>query len=949
MNLTVVGAIFRRNFAAYFSNPTGYVFICVFVLLSSLAAFWPSDFFINNLANLDQLNRYLPFILLVFIPAITMGIWAEERKQGTDELLLTIPATDLDVVVGKFLAGVSIYSVALLFSATCNFLVLFFLGRPDFGLFVSTYFGYWLMGSTMLSIGMVGSFLTGNTTVSFILGALFNAPLVFAQYADLILPPAASAVELDGVRGKGKALGFIWNLVAPAVNKISPEGLDRSGQWLGLSEQFRDFGRGVISLPSVAYFFCVTVVALYVSMILIGRRHWAGGRSAGGLAWHYFIRVVSVLIIVGSIVMLCDRTGARADITEEAISSLSRETRTLITQLQPKHGVTIDAYISPEVPEAYVQSRLNLLSALREFQALGGSKILVHIHDTPPLSAAADQAEKLYGITSREVFTRNRGATTREEIYLGVAVKSGLEKVVVPFFDFGTPVEYEIARSIATVCNEKRKTVGVLQTDARMFGGFDPGTMSQTQDSMLIEELRKQFEVKQVNPAQPITEKFDVLLAVQPSSLGIQEMENFIASVKSGQPTAIFEDPFPFPFVNPGVVGTAAPKQPPGGMQGMMGGQQAPPKGNIDPLWNLLGVKFEGTRVIWQNYNPYPRFPFDPEFVFVNSACSDAAVFNKDDESSKHLEQLLFLYPGSIVSQNASSLRFKPLVTTGGNTGTVTTQEVWTPSFFGGGGPNRSPRRIPSENTHYILAGHIQGTIKADQLMADGQVNDAADIAKALAAAAPPTGDVNIDVILVADIDCLAPDFFGLRSQAGNPDRADFNLVLDNVTFILNVLDELSGDARFIPIRSRRPKHRTLERVEQVTEESRKAAAEGVEKLKSDLEKSKKETRDQFEAEIKKLQERKDIDPLQLIRQLEMKREHDQRKQQVRDQASQKQFDRDRKNIERQLSLELESVHRKYKFWAVMLPPIPPLLVGLGVFFNRRAREREGVARSRLR
>ena len=92
MRSNVVAAIFKRNFVSYFSSPIGYVFICALVLLMAFAGFWPNDFFNSNLANLDQINQRLPWIMLVFIPAVAMSMWAQERERGTDELLLTLPA-----------------------------------------------------------------------------------------------------------------------------------------------------------------------------------------------------------------------------------------------------------------------------------------------------------------------------------------------------------------------------------------------------------------------------------------------------------------------------------------------------------------------------------------------------------------------------------------------------------------------------------------------------------------------------------------------------------------------------------------------------------------------------------------------------------------------------------------------------------------------------------------
>jgi ABC-2 type transport system permease protein len=920
MNTHVLFAVFRRNFVSYFVNPTGYLFICAFVFFAAVAAFCVREFFGNNLANLDQLSYWFPYIMLVYIPTITMGIWAEERKQGTDELLLTIPATDFDIVLGKFLAALAIFTVALVFSLLCNYLILNNLASSDvaialkpnldLGLFLGTYAGYWLVGLAMLSIGLVASFLASNITISFVLGVLFNIPLVFLIWADAIFGGA------------------------------SEQGIQSIASW-SIGQQMLDFTRGVLSLAGVLYFLMILAVMLYASMALIGRRHWFSGQHRWLQVGHFLVRGLALVVVAVGMVVLFRNHDLRYDVTSERLSSLSKETRELIGKLDTKRPVRIEAFISPTVPEEYVQPRLNLLATLKELQSLGGKNVDVRIHNTDLHGDDADLAQKRYGIEPRQIASVSRGALEVKKIFMNVAVNCGSQKVPPIFIDRDTPAEYELVRSICTVTQQKRKRLGLVNTDAQLYGSFNMQTMSPAPNWPIIDALEKQYEVVRVDPSKAITEKYDVLLAVQPSTLGPEEMNNFIAAVAAGQPTAIFEDPAP---VMSEVAATSMPRQAGGGNPMMR--MQAPPKGDINRLWNLLGIDFPDKKVAWQDFNPYPKFTEfrkGKEFVFADTASGAKEAFSAADPISSGLQQVLFPFPGIIVKRNDTSadLKFTPLATTNEKTGTVDYADLMQMDPFRGPRLNPGRNQAPTGET-YVLSAHIQGKVELSPPIDEPFKNPEGSAAQRK----PIRGTVN--VVLTSDVDMFSQPVFALRERGEIPEIG-VHFRLDNVAFLLNILDSLADDSRFLEVRKRRPAHHILARIDEKTKGPKQEAAEAREEFRKKYEEEKKAQEDAIRKKLAELQKQKDLDVTQLGIQLGMMSEKLERERQATIAKLEREKDREDNRIEKTLNSAVEQVQTRYKLLAVLLPPILPLLVALIVLIIRRTREREGVAKSRLR
>ena len=865
-------AVVRRELTSYFSSPTGYVFISLFVFLSAVAAFWQESFFASNLANLDTLNQYFPYLLIFLVPALTMAAWAEERLHGTDELLLTLPATDLEIVAGKYVSYVAIYSVALIFSLS-HVVVLLILGSPDLGLLLATYAGYWLMGAALVALGMLASQFTSNLTVAYILGALLCAVPVFIEHAG--------------------------NIVGGSLRRILES--------LSFVEQFRDFADGVFPLSGVLYFAGFVVAMLYLNVAALGRRHWATGREAPRLGRHYAVRGIALLVALGGATVVVGRIGGRVDVTAERLHSLSPDTRALLSGLDSSRPVFIQAFLSPEVPRRYVQTRNNIVSMLREFDSRGGDSIHANIIDTEKFTEESREARDRFNIVPTTVPPVFQTQGTPDEIFLGLVFSAGSEEFVIPFFDIGLPVEYEIMRSVRVVANAERKRVGVLRTGIDLFGGFDFQTRQQSRSWSIVSELEKQYEVVQVPAETDYPDDLDVLVVVLPNTLQPDGMERLTEWARSGHPVLVVVDPLPAFDIQ------SSPQQMP--QSPFQQGQPQRVPTDTKPLMDALGVDWASDRIAWDRYNPHPTFRNLPEeVIFVGTGSGNDDAFNAGEPVTGGLQETVFLYSGVLkaAEDSEAGTEFIPLLRTGTDSGTTFWFRLVQQSIFGLQLATNLSHE-PDDESH-VLAARV----------ASGDEENP------------------IHAIVIADADMMGEQFFQLRRQGVE------DLSFDNVTFLLNAVDRLAGDDSFIALRKRRRVHRTLATVEARTrsyeeerlEETRRAEQEAEEKLSA--------AQARLDAAVEKLQNRTDLDAQTKRIMIANEERIENRRLAVARSDIEDEKERLIEAARGDMEGAVRGIQNTIKLLAVALSPVPAFLLFLFVTVKRRKREQIGVARDRL-
>lgn len=231
--------IFKKEFKTFFVSPIAYIFIVVYLVVTNFLFF--QSFFLINQADMRSYFGILPWIFLLFIPAITMRSWAEEKKLKTLELLLTWPISDFQVVAGKFLASFSFLAIAILLSISVPITV-FLLGSPDPGPIIGGYLGALLMGAAYLAIGLWISSLTENQIVAFILGVVITFALFIVgnPFVTMAAPP----------------------MLVPVLN------------YIGLGNHFQSIERGVIDTRDILYYFTMIGFFLFLNVQTLGSRKW---------------------------------------------------------------------------------------------------------------------------------------------------------------------------------------------------------------------------------------------------------------------------------------------------------------------------------------------------------------------------------------------------------------------------------------------------------------------------------------------------------------------------------------------------------------------------------------------------------------------------------------------------------------------------------------------------
>ncbi len=439
--MNAIGTVMRKELRGFFQSSVALLFLGVFLIVTLFSFFTGARFFARNIADVRPLFEWLPLLLIFLVSAVTMRAWAEERRSGTLELLLTLPLGTRDLVLGKFFAAVVLVAVALAMTLPLPIMV-GQMGDLDWGPVVGGYVGALMLGAAYVAIGLCVSARTDNQVV-----ALMTTLAVG---------------------------GAVYLLGSDAVVDLVGAGLAEVLRNVGTGARFESIERGVFDLRDFVYYASIAVFALVQNRAFleedrvdadspIGRRAWWSQQSLVGLV---------ALNVVLANVWLAPVTGARVDLTQGGEYSISRVTRTALAELD--EPLVIEGYFSERTHPLLAPLVPQILDLVAEYEIAGRGNVRLALADPNTDEELQQRIQEDFGVRSTPFRVADRTQQAVVNAYFHLVIRYADQYEVLGFDELievrvdGEDVEvrlrnleYDLTRSIRRV-SQNFQTVDTL-------------------------------------------------------------------------------------------------------------------------------------------------------------------------------------------------------------------------------------------------------------------------------------------------------------------------------------------------------------------------------------------------------------------------------------------------------------------------------------------------------
>jgi len=394
-------AITRKELEATFGSPMALIFIGAFLAVTLFTFFWVDTFFARGIADVRPLFRWMPVLMLFLVAALTMRQWSEEERSGTLEVLLTLPVSPIQLVLGKFLAVMALVVVALALTLFLPITVEL-LGNLDWGPVFGGYLAAVLLAAAYAAIGLFVSSRTDNQIVALIATALLCGLFYLA--------------------GSGGVTDFVGDRLSEIMRAV------------GTGSRFESIERGVVDLRDLLYYFSLTGVFLAFNVASLDTKRWSTGEST---LPHRRATVLTTLLVVLNLVLLSvwifSLRGLRLDLTAQREYSLSQTTRDLLSTLE--EPLLIRGYFSEKTHPLLAPLVPTIRDMLKEYEIASGGKVQLEIIDPAQDPEKEAEANQTYGIRPTPFQVAGRYETSIISSYFDILIRYGDQNVVLNFSD----------------------------------------------------------------------------------------------------------------------------------------------------------------------------------------------------------------------------------------------------------------------------------------------------------------------------------------------------------------------------------------------------------------------------------------------------------------------------------------------------------------------------------